>query len=499
MSMNDSLRKARQYEAGPVRSPVFEPRPRLHFTAPVGWLNDPNGFSWYRGQYHLFYQYYPYGTHWGPVHWGHAVSSDLLQWTYLPAALAPGEEYDRDGCFSGSALEMKDGTHLLMYTGYVYDESDPKYRGIQTQNIALGDGREYEKYSGNPVIVNADIPDGGDPYDFRDPKVWREQDGTLYAVIASGREDLGARILVFQSRDGLKWSFSHVLTENRLRFGKMWECPDYFKLDGREVLLVNAMDMEENGPEFHSGNNGLNMIGRWDPERKTFLEQCIHTLDHGMDFYAGQTLAAPDGRRILIGWMQNPGTAAEHQSDRSYFGQMSIPRELRIINGKLIQQPIREIEQYRRDPLEYRNVLIQSESIQLDGISGRVLDMELSVRSADPCSEYERFELRFAQNSDRYAQFTFFPKTMTACISRLHCSSGHDSLPQRQTELFGWNGTLNLRMILDTDSAEIFINDGETVFSMTLQTASEANEITFISDGNLVLDVTTYKLDSTLH
>ena len=224
--MNDSLRKARQYEAGPVRSPVFEPRPRLHFTAPVGWLNDPNGFSWYRGQYHLFYQYYPYGTHWGPVHWGHAVSSDLLQWTYLPAALAPGEEYDRDGCFSGSALEMKDGTHLLMYTGYVYDESDSKHRGIQTQNIALGDGREYEKYSGNPVILNADIPDGGDPYDFRDPKVWREQDGTLYAVIASGREDLGARILVFQSQNGLKWSFSHVLTENRLRFGKMWECPD---------------------------------------------------------------------------------------------------------------------------------------------------------------------------------------------------------------------------------------------------------------------------------
>ena len=109
--------------------------------------------------------------------------------------------------------------------------------------------------------------------------------------------------------------------------------------------------------------------------------------------------------------MQNPGTAAEHQSDRSYFGQMSIPRELRIINGKLIQQPIREIEQYRRDPLEYRNVLIQSESIQLDGISGRVLDMELSVRSADPCSEYERFELRFAHDDRMHQQTSLFVRT----------------------------------------------------------------------------------------
>ena len=497
--MSEVLRKAREYEEKHRKEPPAEIRPKFHFTAPVGWLNDPNGFSWYQDRYHLFYQYHPYGTKWGSVHWGHAVSSDLIQWEHVPAAMAPEDDYDRDGCFSGSAITMKDGSHLLMYTGFVYDESDPKHRGIQTQNIAIGDGSNYRKCTSNPVLSVDDIPGGGDPYDFRDPKVWMDHDGILNAVIASGEEMSGARIIVFRSNDGVHWKYSHVLLENRYRFGRMWECPDYFPLDDAEVILVNAMDMEEASPEFHSGNNGLYFLGRTDPDSKRFLESSVHTLDHGMDFYAGQTMLAPDGRRILIGWMQNPGTAAEHQSDRSYFGQMSIPRELRIINGKLIQQPVREIEQYRRDPVEYRNVLIQSESIQLDGISGRVLDMELSVRSADPCSEYERFEIRFAQNSDRYAQFTFFPKTMTACISRLHCSSGHDSLPQRQTELFGWNGTLNLRMILDTDSAEIFINDGETVFSMTLQTASEANEITFISDGNLVLDVTTYKLDSTLH
>lgn len=496
--MNDSLRKAREYESCPDRGNACEPRPMFHLTAPVGWLNDPNGFSWYQGQYHLFYQYYPYDTKWGPIHWGHAVSDDLLHWTYLPVALAPGEKYDRDGCFSGSALTLKDGTHLLMYTGYVHDEKDPKRRGIQTQNIALGDGREYVKYSGNPVIRNEDIPDGGDPYDFRDPKIWKDEDGTLLAVIASGREDLGSRILVFRSRDGLKWSYSHVLTENHLRFGKMWECPDYFKLDGQDVLLVNAMDMNGEGTEFHSGNNGLYILGCFDPEKRSFHEQCVHTLDHGMDFYAGQTMTAPDGRRILIGWMQNPGTASDHETDRSYFGQMSIPRELRICNGRLVQRPVREIERYRTDPVEYRNVVLQTESIQLDGISGRVLDMELTVRSADPKMGFERFEMRYAQDSDQYAQFIFIPKTKTVCISRIHASSKNDTLPQRQTELFEWNGTLRLRMILDTGSAEIFINDGETVFSMKLETASEANEITFISEGNLVLDVKTCKLDPTL-
>ena len=117
--MSQVLRDARRYEEEKEVSVSGMERPAFHLSARVGWMNDPNGFSYYMGQYHLFYQYHPYDSHWGPMHWGHAVSRDLLHWSYLPAALAPDRSYDRDGCYSGHAVTMPDGRQMLMYTGMV--------------------------------------------------------------------------------------------------------------------------------------------------------------------------------------------------------------------------------------------------------------------------------------------------------------------------------------------------------------------------------------------
>lgn len=155
-----------------------EPRPAFHLSARVGWMNDPNGFSFYQGKYHLFYQYHPYDSHWGPMHWGHAISKDLLCWKYLPIALAPDFPYDKDGCFSGSAIELDDHYHLLMYTGVVKDShSQNSKREIQTQCIAIGNGINYEKYPGNPVLTETSLPQGSSQFDFRDPKLWRDDKG----------------------------------------------------------------------------------------------------------------------------------------------------------------------------------------------------------------------------------------------------------------------------------------------------------------------------------
>ena len=135
---SQTLREARKYEEASEKMIKKEERPDFHLSARTGWMNDPNGFSYYNGQYHMFYQYYPYEARWGSMHWGHAVSKDLLHWEYLPAALAPDEAYDRDGCFSGSAVTLPDGRHLLMYTG-VLDERQKNggVCGVQTQCLAV--------------------------------------------------------------------------------------------------------------------------------------------------------------------------------------------------------------------------------------------------------------------------------------------------------------------------------------------------------------------------
>lgn len=160
--MTEKLKKAREYEEKYARFISDEERPAYHLTPRIGWMNDPNGFSFYNGAYHLFYQYHPYSLEWGPMHWGHAVSRDLLHWEYLPCALAPDQDYDGFGCFSGSASELPDGRQLLMYTG-VREEmcEDGRQKTVQTQCMAVGDGLNYEKYEANPVLDETSLPVGG--------------------------------------------------------------------------------------------------------------------------------------------------------------------------------------------------------------------------------------------------------------------------------------------------------------------------------------------------
>ena len=150
--LNDSLRKAREFEKKYLPHLSKEELPQFHVTGEIGWINDPNGFSVYKDEYHLFFQYHPYDVKWGPMHWGHVKTKDFIHWERLPVALAPDEEYDKDGCFSGSAIELPDGRHLLMYTGVRNERrEDGKMEFFQTQFIAVGDGVDYEKYALNPV------------------------------------------------------------------------------------------------------------------------------------------------------------------------------------------------------------------------------------------------------------------------------------------------------------------------------------------------------------
>lgn len=493
---SQTLREARKYEEASAKMIAKEERPDFHLSVRTGWLNDPNGFSYYGGKYHMFYQYNPYNAQWGPMHWGHAVSDDLLHWEYLPAALAPDEAYDRDGCFSGSAVTMDDGSQLLMYTGVLRErQRDGGFREVQTQCLAVGDGTDYEKYEKNPVLDEKDLPEGCSRNDFRDPKMWRKSDGTYCCAIGSRPADGSGQILLYTSEDGFTWKYKKVLAANNNRFGKMWECPDFFRLDGKGVLLVSPQDMLPSGFEYHNGNGTLCLIGAYDEETDTFTEQYDQSVDYGIDFYAPQTVLTPDGRRVMIGWMQNWDTCSIRSQDVRWFGQMSLPRELSVRNGRLYQNPIRELEQMRCNKMVYQNISVAG-SVSLEGIKGRRIDMELIISPEEGQDLYHKFAVRFAQDDQFRTSVSFRPKDSVLKIDRKFSGSRRAIIHQRRSLINGGDGRLKLRIILDRFSAEVFVNDGEQVVTATIYTDQTADGISFFADGAARIDVVKYDLEA---
>ncbi len=491
--MSDKLNKAREYEVKKEAEILEEQRPLFHLTPRCGWMNDPNGFSLYKGEYHLFYQYYPYETVWGPMHWGHAKSKDLITWEYLPCAMAPDEWYDSFGCFSGSAIETEDGRQLLVYTGVRKEEDgNGNVLELQTQCVAIGDGTNYEKYGSNPVIVGDDLPEGAGKLDFRDPKVFKK-DGKYYMVVGNKTVDRDGQILQFTSDDGISWKYDKIVIKNNHRFGVMWECPDYFSLDGKQLLLTSPQDMLPEELEFHNGNGTLCVIGSLDDDGN-FCEENCQAVDYGIDYYAPQTVLTEDGRRIMIGWMQNWDTCGIRRDDFPWFGQMSFPREISLSNNRLIQKPAREISDYYGKRISRQNVLI-SDSASLSSIEGRCIDMTVKARSLGSDLSYKKFEIRFADNGKAYSTIEYDPEANIVKIDRKHSGSRRAIVHQRRCRVANNKGEITLRMILDRYSMELFINDGEQVMSMGIFTDIKAEGISFKAAGELEMDVIMYELE----
>ena len=223
--MSELLEKARKYEQDKIHQQDKSMKPLYHVSAPVGWINDPNGFSEYDGRIHLFYQYYPYKCEWGPMHWGHSVTDDMIRWEQLPAALAPDESYDKDGCFSGSAIEA-DGKHVLVYTGVSKQvQADGSVLERQNQCVAFGDGTDYEKYQNNPVVKGDMLPEACSRVDFRDPKIWKEDD-RYYLIVGNKNDNQIGQVVLFSSENLTEWKFETILASNdNGKVGTMWECP----------------------------------------------------------------------------------------------------------------------------------------------------------------------------------------------------------------------------------------------------------------------------------
>ena len=325
-------------------------RPAFHYTPPTGWMNDPNGLVYDRGEWHMFYQYYPDHTVWGPMHWGHATSRDLVDWQTLPVALAPGPE---GYIFSGSAVVDRRDTAgfgrdamVAIYTIHDPERATAGTRDHESQGIAssLDDGRTFTKFAGNPVLANP-----GETQDFRDPNVFRDEARNRWVMSLS----VSDHVRFYASPDLKTWTFHSSFGTGLGAHGGVWECPNLFPITDeasgrtRWVLIQN---LNPGGPQGGSGTQYF--VGDWDGERFTIdpAFEAPAWLDEGADNYAGITWEdAPASRRVFIGWMSN-WLYAQQVPTQAWRSAMTVPRELSLHGLELRQAPVIELEDLRDGP-----------------------------------------------------------------------------------------------------------------------------------------------------
>lgn len=305
----------------------MELRPKFHITALKNWINDPNGVIRFNNQYHVFFQHHPYGLKWGPMHWGHVISDDLLNWKHLSIALTPGDDFDKDGCFSGTSF-VHDNKLYVVYTGFIDNEDKEKIK--QQQCLAYSeDGIHFTKLG---LIIGEDnLPKEYAPNDFRDPFVYFD-DNQFIMLVAARKVNGKGNILKYVSKDLKKWDFVCEILPSDSK-GVMIECPDYIEDMG--VLMYCEQYHPYKTYEHRNANTTIYEVGKFDENNK-FIASHRETIDYGFDFYATQVIL---GDNILIAWM-DMWERNEPSEQYGFAGSLTIPRHISIKNGELYQTPV---------------------------------------------------------------------------------------------------------------------------------------------------------------
>ena len=420
-------------------------RQHYHITTPGGWLNDPNGLCYFKGYYHVFYQFHPYSTEWGPMHWGHVRSRHLVHWEQLPIALVPGDPEDSGGCFSGSAI-IKNGRLYLLYTGHHYYDNGDLDHFWENQTLAYSDdGVHFTKYEHNPII---EAPADNTQH-FRDPKVW-EHDGSYYLVLGSQHQgdELG-RILFYKSTDLFHWESCGPIIESQGKDteGWMWECPDLFSVNGQDVLVYSPMGIKPQGKRFLNTSQVCYRIGKLDYQTQRFTGSQPAELDHGHNFYATQSFTTPDGRQLQFGWMSPFDETPQEHTD-GWACSLTLPREISVVDGVLHAQPARELAALRHQT-------------NIDN------EMRVAGQQVLPVSDPQHAELalKFAETPH---DFSWILSDQDGALVSLAYEQGQLTLTRRGNDPHRYATVTELddiRIFVDTSSVEIFVNAGTTTFT----------------------------------
>ena len=431
----------------------------LHLKAPGNWINDPNGFIYYKGKYHLFYQYFPYAPVWGTMHWGHAVSVDLVHWEHVGVALFPTRYEDQNGCFSGSAVEH-DGKMSLYYTGIRYREINPENIHINEEGydaaqimISSEDGYSFDNFDGKRVVLPA-------AENMRDPKVWKDGSDFYMILGGSSRGKIGSAVF-YRSTDGFNWRYiSRAQSE---KFGAILECPDLFKAGNDYVFIGSAMYFarETEGYEHYT----VCMAVGFDKTRcRLRLPDEYQYVDYGLDLYAPQTNIDAAGRRVMVAWMRMP-KAVEKKGCVPWNGMMCLPRVVEYEDGHIYFRVHPAVDEYFGKEVLGQEKVFGNASFDEDAggadssatekfgspaiLSGKPLRIQVTLNSGE-CLDIGGFRIweeRDFIRTDRKAVFDdICGYRMMSNTPRLH-------------------GRYKLDIFVEPNLIEVFVNDGEYVIS----------------------------------
>lgn len=456
-------------------------RPNFHFTPKANWMNDPNGMFYFNGTYHLYYQYYPDGNVWGPMHWGHATSTNMIAWEEQPIAIYPD---DLGLIFSGSAVVDVNNTSgfgkdgivpiVAMYTYHNMKGEQAGDLDFQTQAIAysLDEGMTWVKYDKNPVIPNSGIKD------FRDPKVIWDVDHSKWIMTLAA----GDKVLFYSSLNLREWILESSFGAAFGQHDGMWECPDLFpiKVSGQDetkwVLLVSINPAAPNG-----GSGTQYFVGDFDGQKFTldtdFKQQLQQDravwLDYGRDNYAGVTwsnIPKKDGRKLFIGWMSNWEYARDVPTE-TWRSAMTIPRELKLKKNEkefvLSSAPVSELSKYVsktivKETLTVNNqktIITQSEidlsrvriQLEMNHLKSDKYDFTFQNSFGDRLSfGIDNIKKQYYLNRQNSGKVTFSDKFANT-ISKAPIKNP--------------SNMLKIGVLVDKTSIEVFYNDGETIMT----------------------------------
>ena len=464
-------------------------RPLYHFTPQYGWMNDPNGMVYADGTYHLFYQYNPYGARWGNMHWGHAISKDLVNWEYQPTAIAP----DKLGAiFSGSAVIDHDNTAGFGKGAMIAIFTSAGDRQTQSIAYSLDGGKTFTKYEDNPVLSDANI------IDFRDPKVFWHAPSKQWVMSLATTQT----ITFYGSKNLKEWTRLSEFGEGLGGHGGVWECPDLFPLtyEGKTkwVLFVSINPGGPNG-----GSATQYFIGDFDG--KTFTPDNMNYplwLDYGRDNYAGvmwSNVPAADGRRLFIGWMSNWDYANEIPTV-NFRSAMTVARTLRLAhNGEhlvVASEPVKELESLRTEPLSLADKTT-SDTVTFENLlpnNQGAYELTFTVIPND--TDSFSFSIENIKGEALTYLFDIANKTLSVDRTKSSVAFNANFAETLIKAPLTAKKSYTVRLLVDKASTELFVNNGEVVQTNTVFPSEVYNTLRFKTEkGTLNLnDITVYKL-----